>query len=170
MWPIWVSMEKAVQMQYSDKATKSIGPSCKKWEQELFDSRFSLVFCKNFFCIHENWWPHHKYGQNVTIIFLVALYFKFSFILQAICTHYTQKVIYSPEESVLNGIFFLFKKKLNIFKRNNVRKLIFFCKFNYVTSKRPETISGLGGGGIQNFPGFCIISSLLLSTAQCLQI
>ena len=47
MWPIWVSMETALQMQHSSEGIKMIGPSCKKWEQKLSNGKFSFVFLKN---------------------------------------------------------------------------------------------------------------------------
>ena len=49
MWPILVSMERAIKMQHSDEGIKLIGPSCKKWEQKLSERKFSFVFFKNSF-------------------------------------------------------------------------------------------------------------------------
>ena len=49
MWLIWVSMERAIKMQHSDGGIRSIGPSCKKWEQKLSDDKFSFVFFENSF-------------------------------------------------------------------------------------------------------------------------
>ena len=46
MWPIWVSMERSVEMQHSDEGIMLIGLSGKKWEQTLSDSKLSFVFTK----------------------------------------------------------------------------------------------------------------------------
>ena len=46
IWSIWVSLERTIQMQHSDKGIKSIGPSCKKWEQQLSDRNYPLYFLK----------------------------------------------------------------------------------------------------------------------------
>ena len=51
MWPIWVSMERAIKMQHSDEGIKSIGPSCKKWEQTMSDGKFFFVFFKKSFVL-----------------------------------------------------------------------------------------------------------------------
>ena len=54
------------------KQYKSLGPSCKKREQKLFDGNF-VLFLKKFLFIYENWWAHHKNSRNVTKFWLVTL-------------------------------------------------------------------------------------------------
>ena len=49
MWQIWVSTERAIQMQHSVEGIRSIGPSRKNWEQKVSDGKFSIVFLKDSF-------------------------------------------------------------------------------------------------------------------------
>jgi hypothetical protein len=42
-------MERAIKIQHSDEEIKLIGTSCKKWDQKLFNGKFSFVFLKNSF-------------------------------------------------------------------------------------------------------------------------
>ena len=55
MFSIWVSTEAAIRMHHFDEGIRA-----------------KMVQWPIFLCIHENRWPHHKNGQNVTKKMLVA--------------------------------------------------------------------------------------------------